>query len=146
MPWAIVILYLNIMAAFIVLYTPQALLVPLAAHFALSPAEVSLSLSLTVLSLAFASLLVGPLSDRWGRKPVILLSAFLAALAALLSALAQSWGQFLACRALIGLCLPGVMTVSVAYIAEGRWGGGAARALGGYIAATVTGGPPLPDS
>ncbi|MEZ4629592.1 MAG: MFS transporter [Deinococcales bacterium] len=140
MPWAIVILYLNIMAAFIVLYTPQALLVPLAAHFALSPAEVSLSLSLTVLSLAFASLLVGPLSDRWGRKPVILLSAFLAALAALLSALAQSWGQFLACRALIGLCLPGVMTVSVAYIAEEVGEGGAARALGGYIAATVTGG------
>ncbi len=44
----------------------------LATKFATDPANVALTVSLYLLGLAVAQLVFGPLSDRFGRRPVVL--------------------------------------------------------------------------
>jgi DHA1 family bicyclomycin/chloramphenicol resistance-like MFS transporter len=53
----------------------------LVAKFAASPASVQLTVSLYLLGLAVAQLIFGPLSDRFGRRPVVLTGLALATLA-----------------------------------------------------------------
>ena len=61
------------------------LLVPaipsMVAKFATEPANVQLTVSLYLMGLAFAQLVFGPLSDRFGRRPVVLAGLALAGLA-----------------------------------------------------------------
>jgi MFS transporter, DHA1 family, multidrug resistance protein len=70
------------------------------ADFAVSPAVAQLALSLSLLANAFATLTYGPLSDRFGRRPVLLagLAAFVAGSG--LCALAPSIGTLIAARVL----------------------------------------------
>jgi DHA1 family bicyclomycin/chloramphenicol resistance-like MFS transporter len=89
-----------------------ALITPLAVHFflpaipavkaelGLSDAEAQFAFSITLFSMAFATLVYGSLSDRFGRRPVLLsgLALFLAGSA--ISALAQTAG-ILACGRLV---------------------------------------------
>jgi len=51
------------------------------AKFATDPANVQLTISLYLLGLAVAQLVFGPLSDRFGRRPVVLMGLALAGLA-----------------------------------------------------------------
>ena len=51
------------------------------AKFATEPANVQLTVSLYILGLAVAQLVFGPLSDRFGRRPVVLAGLSLAAIA-----------------------------------------------------------------
>jgi DHA1 family bicyclomycin/chloramphenicol resistance-like MFS transporter len=53
----------------------------LVVRFATDPASVQLTVSLYLLGLAVAQLVFGPLSDRFGRRPVVLLGLALAAIA-----------------------------------------------------------------
>jgi len=53
----------------------------LVVKFATDPASVQLTVSLYLLGLAVAQLVFGPLSDRFGRRPVVLLGLALAAIA-----------------------------------------------------------------
>ena len=55
-----------------------------------SPSEVGLTMSAFMLSLAVAPLLYGPVSDRFGRKPVLAFGVALFMFASLTCALAQS--------------------------------------------------------
>ena len=55
----------------------------LTASLATDPGTVQLTLSLYLLSLATAQLLLGPLSDRFGRRPVVLCGLSLAVVASL---------------------------------------------------------------
>ncbi len=63
-----------------------------------SPAVVQLTLSIYLLVLGLGQLLFGPLSDRIGRRPVLLLGALLFALASLALAMSSSGAAFLAWR------------------------------------------------
>src|SRR6185369_10613196 len=61
---------------------------------------VQLTLSLFLLSLATAQLALGPLSDRFGRRPVVLAGLSLAVVAALAALAASSIGALIAVRTL----------------------------------------------
>src|SRR3954463_9054734 len=125
---------------FAVMYSTQAILPELSREFGVSAAEAGLTVSVVILVLAAGAWLWGPLSDRWGRKRTLVLASALVAVPTLASALAPTFGILLACRALQGLCMPGLLTVGAPYVVEvfgPRLGG---RAVGLYITALVSGG------
>lgn len=65
---------------------------------ATNTATVQLTLSLYLLSLAVAQLLIGPLSDRYGRRPVVLAGLTLAMLGSLAAIAITSIGALIAMR------------------------------------------------
>jgi DHA1 family bicyclomycin/chloramphenicol resistance-like MFS transporter len=75
----------------------------LAAHFGVAPAAVQATLSVYIGAFAFTQLLAGPLSDRLGRRPVVLggVATYLAG--SMLGALAGSLEMLLWARALQGV-------------------------------------------
>src|SRR5215210_2958448 len=61
-------------STFTVLYCVQPLMPVFADEFRVSPAECSLTLSLSTGVLAITLLIAGPLSEVWGRKPIMVAS------------------------------------------------------------------------
>jgi MFS transporter, YNFM family, putative membrane transport protein len=125
---------------FAVMYSTQAILPELAREFDVSAAEAGLTVSVVIVVLAAGAWLWGPLSDRWGRKRTLVLASALVAAPTLASALAPSFEVLLACRALQGLCMPGLLTVGAPYVVEVFTPALGGRAMGIYIAALVCGG------
>nr|WP_248914484.1 MFS transporter [Pseudomonas moorei] len=70
----------------------------LSACFRISPADTALSVSLFAVSLAFSVMLVGPLSDMWGRKKLLLGGIAIAAIGALGCAFSSEYHWFLGFR------------------------------------------------
>jgi DHA1 family bicyclomycin/chloramphenicol resistance-like MFS transporter len=68
-----------------------------------SASEVGLTMSAFMLSLAVAPLLYGPISDRFGRKPVVVFGVGLFVVASLACAVAQSLPALLICRFVQGV-------------------------------------------
>jgi YNFM family putative membrane transporter len=127
-------------AMFAVTYSTQAILPELGRSFDVSPAEAGLTISVVVLALACGAWIWGPFSDRYGRKRSIVLASALLVPPTIGAALAPSFGLLLAFRTLQGLCMPGLLTAGVPYVAEAfvpRIGG---RAMGYYVASLVAGG------
>jgi DHA1 family bicyclomycin/chloramphenicol resistance-like MFS transporter len=73
------------------------------ATLGVSPSEVGLTMSAFMLSLAVAPLIYGPISDRFGRKPVVELGVALFVIASLACAAAQSLPALLVCRFVQGV-------------------------------------------
>jgi DHA1 family bicyclomycin/chloramphenicol resistance-like MFS transporter len=67
------------------------------------PAEVGLTMSVFMVSLATAPLIYGPVSDRFGRKPVIVFGVALFVAASLACAAAQTLPALLICRFVQGI-------------------------------------------
>ena len=125
---------------FAVTYSTRAILPQLGRVFHVSPAEAGLTISIVVLALACGAWIWGPFSDRYGRKRSIVLACSLLVAPTVGAALAPNFALLLACRGLQGLCMPGLLTAGVPYIAEvfaPRLGG---RAMGRYVAALIAGG------
>jgi MFS transporter, DHA1 family, multidrug resistance protein len=70
----------------------------LVAKFAANPASVQLTVSLYLLGLAVAQLIFGPLSDRFGRRPVVLTGLALATLASTAAIFATSIASLIIAR------------------------------------------------
>lgn len=87
----------------------------LSAYYQVSPAMVQQTLSLFVLGVASAQLIGGPLSDRFGRRPVLLAGAFIYVLASLACACAPSMPALIAARfaQAVGCCSVGVIARSI---------------------------------
>lgn len=128
------------LATFALLYTTQPMLPALAAHFHVTPAEASLAVSLATGPMAIALLFAGIVSDRLGRRSVMVASLFVASLLTLLSAFASDWHLLLVSRLLVGLSLSGVPAVAMAYVAEEVDAGSIGAAMGLYIAGSSIGG------
>jgi len=125
---------------FAVTYSTQAILPELGSSFHVSPSTAGLTISVVVIALACGAWIWGPFSDRYGRKRSIVLASSLLVAPTIVTALAPTFGVLLVCRALQGLCMPGLLTAGVPYITEvfaPRIGG---RAMGYYVAALVAGG------
>jgi YNFM family putative membrane transporter len=100
-------------STFALLYCVQPLLPVFSREFGVSPAESSLSLSLTTIMLAASVLVAGSLSEAWGRKSVMVVSLMAAALLNVIGALVPSWKTLLVVRALEGVAFSG--------LPAGRW-------------------------
>jgi DHA1 family bicyclomycin/chloramphenicol resistance-like MFS transporter len=73
------------------------------ATLGVSPSEVALTMSAFMLSLAGAPLIYGPVSDRFGRKPVVVFGVALFVVASLACTAAQTLPVLLTCRFLQGI-------------------------------------------
>lgn len=128
------------MSAFFTMYVTQGLLPSLRSVFHAGVAELSLTLTFTTLAVALAAPFSGSVSDRFGRKRVLVLSMSALAATTLLAATARSLHGLLVWRLLQGLCIPGIFTATVAYIGE-EWPAGQVPAVTAlYIAGSVAGG------
>ncbi|NUU25767.1 MAG: MFS transporter [Streptomycetaceae bacterium] len=133
-------LFLAGCATFAMLYTTQTLLPQLSDAFHLTPAEASVSVSVTTGALALAVIPVSMLSERWGRTRVMTVSVFAAALLGVLAAFAPDFGTLVALRTLQGVALAGLPATAMAYLAEEVEGASLGSAMGLYVAGNSIGG------
>lgn len=112
------------------LYTPS--LPHLQAVFATGAERVQLTMSLNMFGFALAQLFLGPLSDRVGRRPVLLAGMLGFALASLGCALAGSIETLIAARVLQGVTACAEAVVGYAVVRELYDEAGAVRVLGAY--------------
>ena len=127
-------------ATFALLYCVQPLLPILSREFGMDAARASLVLSVATALLAAGLVATGPLSDAIGRKPVMLVGMFGAALCTLGVAVMPNWHAMLVLRALVGLCLSGVVAVAMTYLSEEIEPKVLGFAMGLYIAGNAIGG------
>ncbi|VVN45159.1 MFS transporter [Pseudomonas fluorescens] len=127
-------------ATFALLYCVQPMMPLLSHEYAINAAQSSLILSVATGMLAIGLLITGPLSDRVGRKPVMVAALFAAALCTIASSMMPSWHGVLLMRALIGLSLSGLAAVAMTYLSEEIHPQHIGLAMGLYIAGNAIGG------
>ncbi|QXI43634.1 MFS transporter [Pseudomonas wayambapalatensis] len=127
-------------ATFALLYCVQPMMPLLSQEFSINAAQSSLVLSVSTAMLAFGLLVTGPISDRIGRKPVMVSALVCAALATLASAVMPTWEGVLATRALVGLSLSGLAAVAMTYLSEEIHPQHIGLAMGLYIGGNAIGG------
>lgn len=133
-------LFLAGFAIFSSLYCVQPMMPILADYFHISPTQSSFPLSFSTIALAVGLIFTGLISDRFGRKPIMVWSLFSVSFLLLLSALLPIWSIFLATRVLIGLTVSGVAAVAMTYIGEEVAEQDVGLAMGLYISGTAIGG------
>jgi YNFM family putative membrane transporter len=122
------------------MYSSQAILPELGRAFDVSPAESGLTMSVLILALAVGMWLWAPLSRRIGLRRSLLLACGLLVVPTLAAALAPSFAALVAVRGLQGLCMPGLLTVGVRYIAQVFGPRIGARAMGYLTGSMIFGG------
>lgn len=127
-------------ATFALLYCVQPMMPLFSAAFALSAAQSSLVLSVSTIAMAIGLLFTGPISDAFGRKSVMVISLFAAALFTLGSAVMPSWHGVLLMRVLVGLALSGLAAVAMTYLSEEIHPEHLGLAMGLYIGGNAIGG------
>ena len=90
----------------------------LRARFALSPTMQDVVTGIVLLGATAGAAAAGALSDRFGRRPVILAVALLFAIGALLSGLADTLWVLLAARLLVGLAIGVASMLTPLYLSE----------------------------
>jgi MFS transporter, YNFM family, putative membrane transport protein len=127
-------------ATFSLLYCVQPLLPAFSASFGVSPAQSSLSLSLSTVTLAFSVFVAGFVSEGWSRHKLMTASLTASSLLTLAVAFTPHWQGLLLLRALEGIALGGVPAVAMAYLAEEVHPDGLGLAMGLYVGGTAIGG------
>ena len=98
------------------IYTPS--LPHLPEYFATTPQAVQLTISLNIIAFALAQLVLGPVSDRFGRRPVMLTGLGLFTVASIACAASQSIGQLITMRIAQGLSASVEAVVGLAIIRD----------------------------
>lgn len=112
------------------LYTPS--LPHLQGYFSADAEAVQLTMSLNLLGFALAQLVYGPLSDRFGRRPILLAGMLGFALSTLACVLAPDLESLIAARILQGMTACTEVVVGYAVIRELYDEAGAVKVLGAY--------------
>lgn len=126
--------------AFAAMYSVQPLLPFFTEQFHISVSFASLSMSLTTLSVIIGLIVLGFLSDRYGRNIFIRLSIFFTIIPFLLMPLTDSFSVIIFLRFVQGFAIAGVPAAALAYISEeiNQQSMGFATAL--YISCNALGG------
>jgi len=98
------------------MYAPS--LPDLAKWFETDATRVQLTISLNLLAFGLAQLVHGPLSDRFGRRPVLLASLGAVACLCIVCAFAQSIDQLIVARVLLGIAAAAEAVVGLAIIKD----------------------------
>jgi len=98
------------------MYAPS--LPDLADEFETTPTRVKLTISLNLLAFGIAQLIHGPLSDRFGRRPVLLSSLMAVIAGCVLCVLAQTINQLIAARVFLGLVAAAEAVIGLAVIKD----------------------------
>ncbi len=114
----------------------------IATHFNVAYGTAQLTLSVYLLAFAFAQLAVGPLSDRIGRRPVLLASLAIFVIASVLCALAVSIEMLIGARLLQACGACGGVVLGRAIVRDSRAANEAPRAMG-YMASSMALAPAL---
>ena len=125
---------------FAILWRTQALLPEIANEFHISPAVSSLTLSSTTIALAISMLVVGSLSEVFGRKSVMTISLIASSILAIITALSPNFHLLLLCRILQGIVLAGLPAIAMAYLGEEIDPKSLGMAMGLYISGNSIGG------
>lgn len=135
--WA---LFLAGFITFANLYITQPLLPTFAAEFHVSPAVASLSLSVTTFALSISMIIVGSLSEAWGRKSLMTISIFAASILTLALAFSPNFEMILVLRVLQGVVFAGLPAIAMAYLGEEIDPSSLGVAMGLYISGNSVGG------
>ncbi|MET3130877.1 YNFM family putative membrane transporter [Oxalobacteraceae bacterium GrIS 1.11] len=127
-------------ATFALLYCIQPLMPLLSREFALSAAQSSWSLSISTAALAISLLVTSAISDRIGRKSLMVGALAIAAAMTVLCACAQNYAQLLLMRAALGVALGGMPAIAMAYLGEEIAPPSLGLSMGLYIAGSAFGG------
>src|SRR5215469_4869012 len=127
-------------AAFVNLYSPQALLPELAREFHVGPGEISALMTAGTAAIALSAPFTGALADVAGRKRLIAAAMFSVVVATLIMTFAGNVPQLTVWRFVQGLLLPPIFTVAVAYIGDEWPPADVARVAGIYISGSAIGG------
>jgi len=138
--WALVTLFLAPAFIFANMYTTQAILPIFSKDFSISAPTAGLTVSLLVLAVAVGSLFYGPLSDRVGRKAVMVGASFLVIIPTLLCGFAPNFATLVVLRTSQGLLMPGLTSVAIPYVNEEFEGKGRGLAMGIYVSGLTLGG------
>lgn len=128
------------LATFTTLYCAQAVLPALADQFRLSPATVSLAISVGTAALAIGVIPLTALSEAVGRTPMMTVSLFGSAALGILAAFSPNFTILLVLRALQGLALAGVQATAMTYLAEEVHRSSLGFSMGLFIAGNGFGG------
>jgi YNFM family putative membrane transporter len=127
-------------SAFALLYCVQPLMPLLSHEFALSAAQSSMVLSISTGALALSLVASSAVSERLGRKPLMVAAMAIAAVMTVLCAFAHNYGQLLVMRALLGVALGGMPAIAMAYLGEEIEPQSLGLSMGLYISGSAFGG------
>jgi MFS transporter, YNFM family, putative membrane transport protein len=125
---------------FAILWSTQPLLPEIAKEYHVSPAVSSLTLSSTTIALAISMLLIGSLSEVYGRKSVMTISLVASSVLAILTAFSPNFHFLLLFRILQGIVLGGLPAIAMAYLGEEIEPSSLGLAMGLYISGNSIGG------
>lgn len=137
---AIVALSIAAATMFAIPYSTQAIVPEVGRDLGVGPAVTGLTITVVVVGIAVGAWLMGPLSDRIGRRRVMLWSCALLAVPTVLIIFVQGIVELLVLRSLQGLLLPGLLTVATAYVYEAFPADRVPTVVGIYTSALVLGG------
>ncbi|MFJ7696845.1 MFS transporter [Lysinibacillus fusiformis] len=135
--WA---LFLAGFITFANLYSTQPLLPTFTEVFKVSPVVASLSLSVTTFALALSLVIVGSLSEAWGRKSLMTISIFAASIFTLALAFSPNFESIIVLRVLQGIVFAGLPAIAMAYLGEEMEPASLGVAMGLYISGNSVGG------
>lgn len=133
-------LFLGGFVTFSVLYATQPLLPLFSKEFNVSATLSSLTVSLSTGILAIAMLNAAPLSDRFGKKKIMMVSLSLTSLLGFATAFSPTFMTLLLLRALLGVFIAGLPSIAMAYVGEEFNPKGIGKIMGLYISGTSIGG------
>ncbi|MGA2499103.1 MAG: MFS transporter [Tepidisphaeraceae bacterium] len=124
---------------FLQVYATQPLLPVIRKAFAASELQAAMTVGAASLAVALAAPLVGIMADAIGRKRVMVPAMLAMSIPTILGATSHTLAQLVFWRFMMGLCIPGIIAVMLAYIAE-EAADSAGAVMGSYVSGTVLGG------